>query len=186
MENALTLRKTGGILQMNRILAVALIAALALAATAVAAGKGAKTYRAKLAPVAAGATTPTGKAHLVDGKKNNFVTIHVKGLTSGTTYPWHVHKFLAGVTDPCAAGAAQGPIDTRFAYGTLTGNEDGNGSAKGKNNPANPERFNWGTDKYYVNVHDPATGTPISCGVLERKWPKNQPNGKAKGHAKQS
>src|SRR5829696_222768 len=111
---------------MARILALVIVGVLALAGVAAANHKGAKTYRAKLAPVGA-LTAPTGKSHLVDGKKNNFVTIHVKGLQAGTSYPWHVHKFAAGVTDPCAA---QGPIDDRFTYGTLTGNEDGNGSAK--------------------------------------------------------
>lgn len=162
---------------MKRLLAVVAAAMLALTGLAVA-GNGAKVYRTKLAPVAPN-TTVTGKSHLVDGKKkNNIVTVHAKGLTAGTTYPWHIHAFTAAVTDPCAQGATQGPIVTSFNYGELTGNEDGNGSAKGKSSS-----FDWGaaTNRYYVNIHDPATGTPISCGVLTRKAPKPHPQGKQRG-----
>lgn len=166
---------------MIRVVSLAIAGMLAVTGVAVANHKGAKTYRAKLAPVAVGATTPTGKAHLVDGKKNNFVTIHVKGLAAGTTYPWHVHPLAEGVSNPCVAGAAQGPIDTRFTYGALTANEDGNASAKGKSTT-----FNWGTASYYVNVHDPVTGAPIACGVLTRKASKAHPNGQARGRAHQS
>jgi Cu/Zn superoxide dismutase len=163
---------------MTRFAALVAVGLLALTGTAAAATNGAKVYRATLAPVAVGATAPTGKAHLVDGKKNNIVTIHAKGLTPGTSYPWHIHAFAAGVVDPCAPGAAQGPIETSFAYGPLTGNEAGNGSAKGKS-----ATFNWGaaTNQYYVNIHDPVTGAPIACGVLTGKAPKPHPQGKQRG-----
>lgn len=163
---------------MTRLVALVAVALLAMTGVAVANHKGAKAYRADLAPVAVGATTPTRKSHLVDGKKNNIVTVHAKGLTTGTSYPWHIHAFAAGVTDPCAPGAAQGPIVTSFTYGALTGNEDGNGSAKGKSST-----FNWGaaTNQYYVNIHDPVTGAPIACGVLTRKAPKPHPQGKQRG-----
>jgi CHRD domain len=157
-----------------RVVSLAVAAVLALAALAVASHKGAKTYKADLDPVVAGATAPTGKAKLVDSKKNNKVTVHVKGLEPGATYAWHVHPFAPGVTDPCVAGATQGPIDTRFAYGALTANEAGNASAKGKSTT-----FDWGTAQYYVNVHTPpGPGAPIACGVLTRKGPQ----GEAKGH----
>ena len=130
--------------------------------------------------MAVDATTPTGKAHLVDGKKNNILTIHVKGLTPGTGYPWHIHAFAEGVENPCAPGAPQGPIDTSFKYGTLTANPDGNASSKAKS-----ATFNWGTatNQYYVNVHHPVTGEPIACGVLARKAPKPKANGKRTGKA---
>ena len=163
---------------MKRFVAFTAVAMLALPGVAVANHKGAKAYRATLAPVAVGATAPTGKAHLVDGKNNNIVTVHATGLTAGTTYPWHIHAFAAGVTNPCAPGATQGPIDTSFTYGALTGNEAGNGSANGKS-----PSFNWGaaTNQYYVNIHDPLTGAPIACGVLTRKAPKPHPQGKQRG-----
>lgn len=161
---------------MTRFVSLAIAGVLALAGVAVASHKGAKTYKADLDPVAVGATAPTGKAKLVDSKKNNKVKVKVKGLTPGTTYEWHVHVLATGVTDPCTPTATQGPIDTRFTYGALTGNEAGNASAKGKSTT-----FDWGTDEYYVNVHTPpGLGPPITCGVLTRKGPQ----GEAKGHDK--
>jgi hypothetical protein len=155
---------------MIRVVSLAVAGMLALAAVAVAnhKGKGAKTYKAGLDPVVEGTTAPTGKAKLVDSKKNNKVKVHVKGLTPGTTYPWHVHVLPGGVADPCVEGATQGAIDTRFTYGPLTANPGGNASAKG-----NSTTFNVGEDAYYVNVHDPTTGAPIACGVLERKGSHN-------------
>jgi hypothetical protein len=166
---------------MFRVVSLAVAGLLALGGVAIANHKGAKTYKAPIAPVAAGATDPAGKSKLVDGKKNNKVGIHVTGLTPGTTYPWHVHVLAAGVTDPCAEGAVQGPIVTAFTYGALTANEDGNASARGRSTT-----FDWGTASYYVNVHDPVSGAPIACGVLSRKALKAQPKGKAKGHAHHS
>jgi hypothetical protein len=151
---------------MRRLVVFVAVASLALTGVAVANDNAAQPYRAKLAPVPVGATTPTGRAHLVDGQKNNIVTVEAKGLTSGTSYPWHVHAFVAGVTDPCAPGAAQGPIVASFEpYGPLTGNADGNGSAK-----AWSASFNWGaaSNQYYVNIHDPVTLAPIACGLLTR------------------
>ncbi len=173
---------------MKRFMALVAVGLLALAGSAVAKTNGAHVYRAKLAPVAVDATVPTGKAHLVDGKKNNILTIHMKGLTPGTSYPWHLHAAAPGVVDPCVAGAPEGPIDTSFAYRMLTGNPAGNGSSKAKS-----PTFDWGgpTNVYYVDVHDPVTDAPIACGVLAGKpvkpqpevkqAPKPHPNGKLRG-----
>ena len=173
---------------MLKTITCSLAALLVAAGVAVAGSNSAKTYNATLKPLtgptgATGPTGPTGKAHLVDGKKNNPLSVHVKGLTAGTTYPWHVHKFADGVTDPCAQGATQGPIDTRFTYSALKAGDDGNASAKGRS-----KTFAWGTDSYYVNVHDPVSGAPISCGVLKRqKHSKSHTNhGKHKGQAHHS
>jgi hypothetical protein len=152
-------------LSMTRLVGLVAAGFLALTGVAVANDNGAGVYRAKLAPVAAGATAPIGRAHLVDGGKNNLVSVEAKGLTPGTSYPWHVHAFTTDVTDPCEPGAAQGPIVSSFTFGPLTGNEDGNGSTK-----AQSPSFNWGaaTNQYYVNIHDPVTLAPIACGVLTR------------------
>ena len=161
---------------MKGLMALLAIALLAIPGTALANGKGAKVYRAKLAPLAVDATTPTGKAHLVDGKKNNILTIHAKGLTAGLTYPWHMHAFAPGVTDPCAPGATPGPIVTVFTYPPLTANPAGNARAKAKS-----PSFDWGsaTNQYYVDIHDPVTDEPIACGVLDRKAPKPKPQATA-------
>jgi hypothetical protein len=150
---------------MTRLVTLVATAFLALTGVAVANDNGAHVYRAQLAPVGAGASTPTARAHLVDGQKNNIATLEVKGLSPGTSYPWHVHAFAPGVTDPCAPGAAQGPIVSSFTFGMLTANADGNGSAMAKS-----PSFDWGaaSNSYYVNIHDPATLAPIACGILTR------------------
>jgi hypothetical protein len=160
------------------------LALLAVPGTAVALGKGAKVYRATLAPVAVDATTPTGRAHLVDGKRNNILTIHAKGLTAGLTYPWHMHAVAAGVTDPCAPGATPGPVVDSFTYGPLAAGPAGNARAKAKS-----PSFDWGaaTNQYYADIHDPVTDAPIACGLLDRKArtgnrpKKPQPQGKLRG-----
>ena len=174
---------------MRRLIAFLALALLAVPGTAVALGKGAKVYRATLAPVAVDATTPTGRTHLVDGKKNNILTIHAKGLTAGLTYPWHMHAVAAGATDPCAPGATPGPIVDSFTYGPLAAGPAGNARAKAKS-----PSFDWGpaTNQYYADIHDPVTDAPIACGVLARKAPKAttphgngpkqpQPQGKLRG-----
>ena len=155
---------------MRRLMTVLVVALLAIPGTAMATGKGAEVYRAKLAPVAADASVPTGRAHLVDGKKNNILTIHAKGLTAGVAYRWHLHAFDPSVTpDPCALGAPTGLVVPDFTYPALTANPPGNAHSKAKS-----PTFDWGpaTNGYYVDIHDPVTDAPIACGVLGPKAPK--------------
>jgi hypothetical protein len=153
---------------------VAAIAAAGLAGVAVAAsGHAAKTFKASLAPVNSAATTARvpdvrGRAQLVDGKKNNKVSLHMRGLAANTTYLWHVHVGTCNATPPA-------PTDGRWTYrtqvgsnGTLTTNEAGNANTKGKS-----ANFDAGTQSYSVNVHVAAptngldTGTIIACGDLK-------------------
>src|ERR687898_3141106 len=96
---------------------------LALAGVAVANGKGAKTYRADLVPVNPAATTaglPTvvGKSQLVDGKKNNKVSLHMRGLAADTTYLWHVH--VGSCAGPPGAPVAGWTYRTQDAMGNGT------------------------------------------------------------------
>jgi len=148
---------------MRGLMALMAVAVLAAPGAALAAGNNATVYRAELAPVAADATAPTGQAHLVDGKKNDILTIHAKGLTAGITYPWHMHAVAPGVPNPCAPGATPGPIVTAFTYPLLTANPAGNAQAMTKS-----ASFDWGpaANQYYVDIHDPLTDAPIACGVL--------------------
>jgi hypothetical protein len=167
---------------MKRTLILLLSSAVVLAAPVGAvAHKGAKghkhrakVFKATLGPVGTDATYAgiRGKAQLVDGKKNNKITIHVRNLQPGTTYPWHIHEFAANVTNPCAEGAAQGPIVTAFTYKRLKANASGNANSKGTSRTFTADR----TKKYYVNVHNPATGAPIACGVLKGKKAKKAPS----------
>jgi hypothetical protein len=151
---------------MIRVVSLAVAGVLALAGVAVAAHKGAKVYKTDLDPI--GAATATGKAKLLDSKKNNKVKVKVTGLEPGMTYPWHLHE--GGTCAPA------GPIVGVFEpYGLLTANAAGNASARAKSDTFDT------ADGYSVNVHDPAPpNDPIACGVLERKGPQ----GEAKGHNK--
>ena len=77
--------------------AVASIAAIGVTSVATAAsGHSATTYKASLAAVnpaatTAGLATVAGRAQLVDGKKNNKVSLHMRNLAPNTMYLWHVH-----------------------------------------------------------------------------------------------
>lgn len=150
----------------------ATVAALALASVATADHKhGSTVYRATLAktPAADAAALPAvrGKAQLVDGKKRNKISIHLRGLKPGETYPWHIHKAKNSTDDPCAPNspAADPTPYGDWTYRPLRANDAGNASAKGKSatfdSITNP-------GPYYVNVHL-ADGTVIACGVLKAK-----------------
>jgi len=174
--------------------AVASIAAMGAAGVATAAsGHSAKVYRATLNPVdpaatTAGLATVTGRAQLVDGKKNNKVSLHMRNLAAGTTYLWHVH------TGSCAATGAPLPgwtyrTQDASGNGTLTTNGAGNANTKAKSRTFDADP---GTS-YSVNVHlSTATnglpaGTIIACGDLKaskakgKSKPKKAPPPQAKG-----
>ena len=181
---------------MKRTSAILLSSALVLAApVAAGAHKGAKghhkhakstpkakVFKANIGPVGTDAAYAgiEGKAQLVDNKRRDKISIHMRGLKPGTTYPWHIHVFADGVTNPCAAGAAQGPIVTAFTYKPLKANSSGNANSTGRSKTFTADK----TKRYYVNVHDPVSGAPIACGVLKGKKAKKSPastKGKGKG-----
>jgi hypothetical protein len=177
------------------------VAMLLVAAPASANKKQAKVSKAHLeateAATAAGIPDARGRAQLVDGKKNNKVSLHMKGLKPGETYLWHVHQATAE-GDPCAAGSTVGNPTPYpgWTYRELTANESGNASSKGRSSTFPVEAEDTGGD-YYVNVHL-QDGTVVACGVLERKrrgHPKDSGddkdksksehgNGKGRGHDK--
>lgn len=129
------------------------------------------------AATAAGIPDVRGRAQLVDGRKRNKVSLHMKGLKPGETYLWHVHQAKAE-GDPCAAGSTVGnPAPyPGWTYRTLKARPSGNASSKGRSSTF-PVAEDTGFT-YYVNVHL-EDGTVIACGVLERKA-----KAKAKGEAK--
>src|SRR3954470_19329852 len=116
--------------------AAASIVALGVAGVATAdSGHPAKTYKASLTAVnpaatTAGLATVAGKAQLVDGKKHNKVSLHMRNLAADTMYLWHVHE------GSCAATGAPIPGWTYRtqvgANGTLTSDASGNANTKGK------------------------------------------------------
>lgn len=156
---------------MKRILIVGAAVLFALAAPATAQKKHVKVSKAHLeatgAATAAGIPDARGHAQLVDGRKNDKVSLHMKGLAAGETYLWHVHQ-ATGEGDPCAAGSTVGNPTPYpgWTYRELTANASGNANSKGRSTsfPAEDD----GDGDYYVNVHL-QNGTVIACGVLEAK-----------------
>jgi len=157
-----------------RIKAVALasVAALGVAGVATAdSGHSAKTYKAKLTAVnpaatTAGVPTVSGRAQLVDGRKRNKVSLHMRHLAPRTTYLWHVHE------GSCAATGAPVPGWTyrtqAGANGTLTSRRSGAANTSGKSATFQADP----TKSYSVNVHVAAptnglpAGTIVACGDL--------------------
>ena len=161
---------------MTRLLtaaAVASISAIAVAGSATAgSGHSATPYKASLTAVNPAATTAgladvSGRAQLVDGKKNNKVSLHMRHLAPSTMYLWHVHE------GSCAATGAPVPGWTYRTQvgpnGTLTSKKSGNANTRGKSATfdADPAK------SYSVNVHIAAptnglpAGTIIACGDLK-------------------
>jgi len=145
-------------------------------------GKHAKVSKAHLeateAATAAGIPDARGRAHLVDGRKHDHVTLHMKGLEPGETYLWHVHQATAE-GDPCAAGSTVGnPAPyPGWTYRELKARDSGNANSKGRSSTF-PVAEEESEGDFYVNVHL-EDGTVIACGVLERKR-----GGHHKGHGK--
>ena len=149
------------------------IAAICIASVAAAAsGQSAKPYKASLTAVNPAATTAgladvVGKAQLVDGKKNNKVSLHMRNLAADTVYLWHVHEGSCAATGAPVAGWTY--RTQNGANGTLTSNEAGNGNTRGKSSTFNADP----AKSYSVNVHVStltnglAPGTIIACGDLE-------------------
>jgi hypothetical protein len=154
--------------------AVASIAAFGVAGVATAdSGHSAKTYKASLAAVNPAATTaglPTvaGRAQLVDGKKNNKVSLHMRNLAAGTTYVWHVHEGTCAAPGAPVAGWTYLTHDAG-GNGTLTSGASGHAGTKGRSATFGADP----TKSYSVNVHvatptnGVAAGTIIACGDLK-------------------
>jgi Cu/Zn superoxide dismutase len=154
-------------------IAVASIAALGVAGVATAASShSAKVFKASLTAVNPAATTAgladvVGKAQLVDGKKNNKVSLHMRNLAADTVYLWHVHEGSCAATGAPLAGWTYRTQDAA-GNGTFTSNASGNGNTKGKSATFNADP----TKSYSVNVHvsTPTNGLPagtiIACGDL--------------------
>jgi hypothetical protein len=159
----------------RRITAVAgaWIAAVGVAGVAIAdSGHSAKTYRASLAAVnpaatTAGVATVVGKAQLVDGKKNNKVSLHLRNLAPATVYLWHVHEGNCAATGAPVAGWTYLTHDAA-GNGTLTSDAAGNANTRGRSATFKADP----TKSYSVNVHVStltnglAAGTIIACGDL--------------------
>src|SRR5262249_11922490 len=89
-------------------------------------------YRATLAPTAAAGTASiTGRAQLVDGKRTNKLSLHMRGLAPHATYLWHIHQGSCAATGAPLAGWDYRTHDSA-GNGTLTSNRSGHANTKGR------------------------------------------------------
>jgi hypothetical protein len=118
-------------------------------------GKHAKVSKATLEAAEDGSAV-RGRSHLVDGRKHDHVTLHVKGLEPGETYLWEVRE---GSCDDAAATASEG-----WTYRELTVRESANANAKGRSKTFSADRDE--DVSVAVTLED---GTEVACGEFERK-----------------
>ena len=128
------------------------VGALLTAAPASAHDKPTKVFKAKLS--SEGDSDARGRAHLVDGRKHDKVSLHMKGLEPGKTYVWQVREGSCG---------EEGAASEGWTYRDLKVRPSGNANAK-----ARSSEFSAGHDDYAVEVRDEA-GTVVACGEFERK-----------------
>jgi hypothetical protein len=165
---------------MNRTLVLSTALAVAVgipAASAVGHGSHrAKVLRATLKPVRADVAAYTnmrGKAQMTANKRNAKVSLHLKGMVPGATYPWAVVKGTDRAT-VCADGTAV----AGFKYRKLKAGKKGNANSKASTKKG---AFTFDkTAKYAVVVYQAGTTDEVLlCGVLKRKHHK----GSVKKHA---
>jgi hypothetical protein len=160
---------------MKRLIAVLLLAALALVPATASAKSKTKVYRGTFTLVGGDGDYVTGnfgKAHLVDGKRNDKLSVHVRRLAPRTTY---TYRLLKGT---CKEGAPGGTPVTGWTYRRLKTNRKGVG-----NSTARSRTFTASRDAtYFVGIYS-ATGEIVACAQLRTKGKKS--HGKAdKPHPK--
>ena len=139
-------------------------------------GKHAKVSKAHL-EATEDASTVRGRAHLLDGRKRDKVSLHVKGLEPGATYLWEVRE---GACDDEAATASEG-----WTYRDLKVRESGNANAKGRSATFSADRED--DVSVAVTLED---GTVVACGDFERKrrghhgHDRDGDDDKSKGHGR--
>jgi hypothetical protein len=160
--------------RITAVVAVSIVVLGVAGGAAADSGHSAKIYRASLAAVNPAATTAglagvAGKAQLVDGKKRNRVSLHMRNLAAGTMYLWHVHEGSCAATGAPVAGWTY--RTQTGGNGTLTSNASGNANTKGTSATFNADP----SKSYSVNVHvaAPTNGLPagsiIACGDLNAR-----------------
>jgi hypothetical protein len=153
---------------MKRLVAVVILAALALVPATASAKSRTKVYRGTFTLVGADANYVTGKfgkAQLVDGKRNDKLSVHVRRLGSRATYTYRLQQGL------CKQGAPGGTEVPGWKYRPLRTNRKGVG-----NSTARSRTFTASRDaKYFVGIYS-STGEIVACAQLRTKGKK--PHGK--------
>ncbi len=162
---------------MNRLIAL-LAAGSVLAAPGAALAKHkapkSKVYKGSFEYVGADGDYVTGKfgkVHLVDGKRNDKLSVHVRRLAGRTTYIYR----LQSARSACAADAPGGTDVAGFKYRKLRTSRSGVGNAKARSRTFRVDR----SLRYFVGVFraeaDGRAGELVLCAEL------NTPKAKKKG-----
>ena len=123
-----------------------------------------------------------GKAHLVDNRKRDKLSVHLRRLAPRTTYTFALYSVAKG-QPRCEEGASGGTQETAFAPKAKQTNKRGNLNAKQRSRTFKANK----AKRYFVLVSD---GTqPVACAKLNGKKAKRgcKPHGKkhaAKPHGK--
>jgi hypothetical protein len=169
---------------MKRTLALLALLALALAVPAGApakkpdhknghSGSPAKVYKGSFRAAGSEADyngdRKFGKAQLVDGNKNDKLSVHVRKLAPKTSYAFALYRTAKGDA-VCDAGADTGELVTDFVYKPKKTNSAGNFNTKSRSKTfkANPSEFS-----YFVLVSttkpDGSADQAVSCAALKGK-----------------
>jgi hypothetical protein len=137
---------------MKRLIAPLAVAAVALTpGAALAHGKTTKVYKATFQYVGADGDYVTGgfgKAHLVDGKRNDKLSVHVRRLARKATYVFRLQQAPRG----CTAGAPGGTDVPGWKYrrgGVLKTNRHGVANGKATSRSFTAKR----SVEYFVGVY---------------------------------
>jgi hypothetical protein len=171
---------------MKKLIAAAMCAALAALPAAALAKPRAKVYRGTFQAVGSdGAYTngKFGKAQLVDGKRNDKLSVHLRHLGAKTRYVFRLQQ----ADTACEEGAPGGTDVPGWRYrrgGVLRTSRHGNA-----NSWARSHRFKADPDtEYFVGVYTAtATGDPgeiVLCAKLTTKGKKGRSGGDKRGGKK--
>ncbi|MBE2314661.1 hypothetical protein DVA67_001645 [Solirubrobacter sp. CPCC 204708] len=158
---------------------IALLAAgsLLVAPGAALAKPKAKVYKGTFTYVGADGDYVTGnfgKVHLVDGKRNDKLSVHVRRLAPRTTYVYR----LQSAPSACAADAPGGVDVSGWTYRKLKTSRSGTGNAAARSRTFTVDR----TKRYFVGVFraeaDGSAGELILCARLNT--PKAKPGKQGK------
>ncbi len=153
---------------MKRLIAVLILAAVALVPASASAKSKTKVYRGTFTLVGGDGDYVTGnfgKAQLVDGKRNDKLSVHVRRLAKRTTYTYRLQQ------GSCKEGAPGGTDVAGWKYRTLKTNRKGVGNSTARSRTFTARR----DAKYFVGVYS-ATGEIVACAQLRTKGKK--PHGK--------
>jgi hypothetical protein len=118
-----------------------------------------------------------GKAQLVDNRKRDKLSVHLRHLAPKTDYTFGLYSVPKG-TPRCREGASGGTQETAFPPKTKRTNKHGNLNAKQKSKTFKADR----AKRYFVLVSD--GDQVVACAKLDGKRHKHHGRKTHKGHKK--